>query len=415
MRRIALAITCALLLLAAAIPAEAQPGPGAGGPPAVGAARAERRPVTESAEFTGRIEAVNRVDIRARITGFLQERAFQEGQEVRAGSVLFRIERAPFEAALEQARANVASAQAQLENARVALLRARDLRQTGAGTQVALDNAQAQERTANAQLLGAQAQVRIEEISLGYTDIISPIDGKIGRAYLTPGNVVSPNLTDPLATVVSQDPMRVAFTVSVRAAGELRNRYEGRGGAAAVVVRVRLPSGQVYPQPGRIDFVDTQIDRNTDSILVRALVPNPRREQVPIGQPGDRELIDGQFVTVSVEGAEPVQAIVLPRASVLQDQGGNYVFVVDAEGRAQRRPVRLGRTHNADVVVEDGLQGGETVIVDGLQRVRPGQPVNPAPAMGGTPPGAPPGARPGAPPPGAPPAGPAAAGGRQQG
>jgi membrane fusion protein, multidrug efflux system len=403
MRRIAFATICALSLLAA-VPAGAQPGPGGGGPPAVGVARAEHRPVTESSEFTGRIEAVNRVDIRARITGFLQERAFQEGQEVRAGSVLFRIERAPFEAALEQARANVASAQAQLENGRVALQRARELRQTGAGTQVALDNAQAQERTAAAQLLGAQAQVRIEEINLGYTDIISPIDGKIGRAYLTPGNVVSPNLTDPLATVVSQDPMRVAFTVSTRAAGELRNRYEGRGGAAAVVVRVRLPSGRVYPQPGRIDFVDTQVDRNTDSLLVRALIPNPRRDSVPVGQPGDRELIDGQFVTVFVEGAEPVQAIVLPRASVLQDQAGNYVLVVGAENRAERRPVRLGGTINADVVVEDGLKGGETVIVDGLQRVRPGQPVNPAPAMGATPPGAPPGA---------PPAGPAAS--RQQG
>jgi membrane fusion protein, multidrug efflux system len=392
MRRIAIATLCLLPLLAATA-AEAQPGPGGGGPPAVGVMRAERRPVTESAEFTGRIEAVNRVDIRARVTGFLQERAFQEGQEVRAGSVLFRLERAPFEAALEQARANVASAQAQLENARVALQRARELRQTGAGTQVALDNAQAQERTANAQLLGAQAAVRIEEINLAYTEIVSPIDGKIGRATLTPGNVVSPTLAEPLATVVSQDPMRVAFTVSTRAAGELRSRYEGRGGAAAVLVRVRLPSGTIYPQPGRIDFVDTQIDRNTDSILIRAVVPNPRRSEVPVGQPGDRELIDGQFVTVSVEGTEPVQAIVLPRASVLQDQGGTYLLAVDAEGRAQRRPVRLGRSIGADVVVENGLQGGETVIVDGLQRVRPGQPVNPAPAAGSAPLGAaPPGA-----------------------
>lgn len=390
MRRIVLAMIC--LLLSAAKGAEAQPGPGGGGPPAVGVTKAEMRPVTESAEFTGRIEAVHRVEIRARITGFIQERAFREGQEVQAGSVLFRIERAPFEAALEQARADVAAAQAQLENARVALQRARDLRQTGAGTQVALDNAQAQERTANAQMLRAQAAVRIADINLGYTDIISPIDGKIGRASLTPGNVVSPSLTEPLATVVSQDPMRVVFPVSTRAAGELRTRYESRGGAAAVLVRVRLPSGQLYPHTGRIDFVDTQVDRNTDSILVRALVPNPRREGVPVGQPGDRDLIDGQFVTVSVEGTEPVQAVVLPRASVLQDQGGNYVLGVDGEGRAQRRPVQLGRTMGADVVVEEGLKAGETVIVDGLQRVRPGQPVSPAPAAGGPAPAAPPGA-----------------------
>jgi membrane fusion protein (multidrug efflux system) len=374
------AILALLLLLAAGLaagPAQAQFGPQ--GPPAVGVIKAERRPVTESVEFVGRIEAVNRVEIRARVTGFLQERLFQEGQEVKAGDVLFRIEKPPFEASLEQARANVASAQATLENARVSLARARELQQTGAGTRVALDNAQAQERTANAGLLGAQAQVRTAEINLGYTDIIAPIDGKIGRATYTPGNVVSPTLTEPLATIVSQDPMRVAFTVSARAGVELRNRYEGRGGVDAVRIRIRQTDGRIYGQYGRIDFIDTQIDRNTDSLLIRALIPNPRRDGVQAGA-GDRELIDGQFVTVSVEGAEPVQAIVLPRAAVLQDQGGNYVLVVAAENQAQRRPVRLGQALNDQVVIESGLEGGETVISEGLQRVRPGQPVNPGPA-----------------------------------
>ncbi|MCO6414985.1 efflux RND transporter periplasmic adaptor subunit [Siccirubricoccus sp. KC 17139] len=385
-----------LILLAGGGAAQAQFGPQ--GPPAVGVITAERRPVTESTEFTGRIEAVNRVDVRARVTGFLQERLFQEGQEVTAGDVLFRIEKPPFEAQLEQARANVASAQATLENARVSLARARELRQTGAGTQVNLDNAQAQERTANAQLLGAQAAVRVAEINLGYTDIISPIDGKIGRAILTPGNVVTPSLTEPLATIVSQDPMRVAFTVSSRAGLELRNRYESRGGVNAVVVRIRLTDGRVYPHAGRIDFIDTQVDRNTDSLLVRALIPNPKRTGVQAGA-GDRELIDGQFVTVAVEGAEPVQAIVLPRAAVLQDQGGNYVLVVGEGNQAQRRGVRLGQALNENVVIEDGLQGGETVISEGLQRVRPGQPVNPSPAgepprpAGGAPGGAPAGGR----------------------
>ena len=394
-------LSAALLLSMLALPASAQFGPQ--GPPAVGVTPANRQPVTESTDFTGRIEAVNRVEIRARVTGFLQERAFTEGQEVKAGDVLFRIEKPPFEAQLEQARANVASAQATLENARVALARARELSQTGAGTRVALDNAQAQERTANAQLLGAQAAVRVAEISLGYTDILSPIDGKIGRASLTPGNVVTPTLTDPLAVVVSQDPMRVVFTVSSRAAGELQARYESRGGVNAVVVRVRLSDGRPYPQAGRIEFIDTQVDRNTDSLLLRALIPNPRRAGVQPGSPGDRELIDGQFVTVAVEGVEPVQAIVLPRAAVLQDQGGNYVLVVGDDKKAERRPVRLGRTIRDQVVIEDGLKGGEQVISEGLQRVRPGQEVNAGPA------GAPP---PGARPPGAPAPGSAPAGGR---
>lgn len=377
-----------LLLLLAAMPAAAQFGPQ--GPPAVGVVTAEHKPVTESVEFIGRIEAVNRVDIRARVTGFLEARLFQEGQEVRAGDVLFRIERAPFEAQLEQARASLASAQAQLENARVALQRARELRATGAGTQAAFDNAQAQERTAAAQVLGAQAQVRVAEISLGYTEIASPIDGKIGKATLTPGNVVSPTLAEPLATIVSQDPMRIAFTVSSRTAIELRNRYEDRGGIAAVVVRIRFSDGRLYPHAGRIDFVDTQIDRTTDTLLVRALIPNPLREGMRPGQIGNRELIDGQFVSVYVEGAEPVQAVVIPRAAVLQDQGGTYVFVVGDGNRAERRNVTLGRSTAEQAVIEQGLSGGETVIVEGLQRVRPGQPVNPAPA------GAPP-VRPGAP------------------
>jgi membrane fusion protein (multidrug efflux system) len=389
-RRLPLAALLPLLLLALA-PGAALAQPGAPqGPPAVGVVTAERKPVTESTEFVGRIEAVNRVEVRARVTGFLQERLFQEGQEVKAGDVLFRIERAPFEAQLQQAQANVASAQATLQNAQVALQRARELQATGAGTRVALDNAQAQERTAAASVLAAQAQVRVADINLGYTEINSPIDGKIGRAILTPGNVVSPTLTEPLATIVSQDPMRVAFTVSARAAVELRNRYEARGGPSAVVVRVRLQDGRVYPQQGRIDFIDPQIDRNTDTILVRALIPNPPRGPQRPGQPGDRELIDGQFVSVFVEGAEPVEAIVIPRAAVLQDQGGTYVLVVGAENRAERRNVRLGNSTAEQAVVEEGLRGGETVITEGLQRVRPGQPVNPAPA--GAPPGRPPGA-----------------------
>jgi membrane fusion protein (multidrug efflux system) len=206
--------------------------------------------VTESTEFIGRIEAISRVDIRARVTGFLEQRLFTEGAEVPENAPLFRIERAPFEAQHDQARANVASAEAQLLNARTALARARELRATGAGTQAALDNAQAQERTSAAALLGAQAAVRTTEINLAYTDITAPVAGAIGRAFYTPGNVVSPTLPDPLATIVSQDPMRVSFTIPQRQALELRTRYEARGGVAAVVVRCAQRGWQRLPAPG---------------------------------------------------------------------------------------------------------------------------------------------------------------------
>ena len=380
--------TLPLLLTLAALslvhPAAAQFGPQ--GPPAVGVAPAERRSVTETAEFVGRIEAIGRVDLRARVTGFIQEIAFREGQEVKSGDVLFRLERPPFEAEVARAQAQVASAEAELTNARITLNRARELVRTAAGTQVRVDDALAAERSANATLLGAQAQLRGAQINLGYTEITAPIDGKIGRVTYTVGNTVSPS-SQPLATIVSQDPMRVAFPVSLRSGNELRERYAGRGGVQAVRVRITLPSGQPYPQVGRIDFIDPQVDRNTDTVLVRASIPNP-----PIGDgTGDRRLIDGMFVSAVIEGAEPVPAIVIPRAAVAQDQGGSFVFVVGADNVAQRRPVRLGRGTAELAVIESGLQPGENVITEGLQRVRPGQPVNPAPA------GAPPG-RPGGPP-----------------
>jgi membrane fusion protein, multidrug efflux system len=393
MRSSAMRFSGAALLLGVSLlsqPGWAQMGSG-GPPPAVGVVEARRQPVTESSEFIGRVEAINRVELRARVTGFLEERLFQEGTEVDEGAVLFRLERAPFEAQLDQAKANVASAEAQLTNARISLARARELRTTGTGTQVALDNAQAQERTSAATLLGAQAAVRVAEINLAYTVISAPFAGAIGRSTFTPGNVVSPS-SESLATIVSQDPMRIAFTIPQRTAMELRARYEGRGGTAAVVVRIRQADGSAYPLPGRVDFIDTQIGRDTDSILVRASIPNPIRSGMQRNDIGARQLIDGQFVTVLLEGAEPVMAVTIPRAAVAQDQAGFFVFVVDAEGRAQRRNITLGRSTAETAVVESGVQAGDRVISEGIQRVRPGQPVNAAPA----------GARPGAPAPGRP-------------
>ena len=369
----------ACLATPALVPAAlAQMGPG-GPPPAVGVVEARRQPVTESNEFIGRIEAINRVELRARITGFLQERLFTEGTEVEAGKLLFRMERAPFEAQLDQAKANAASAEAQLANARTSLARARELRTTGAGTQVTLDNALAQERTTSATLLSAQAAVRVADINLAYTDISAPFAGAVGRSNFTPGNVMGPQ-SEALATIVSQDPMRIAFTIPQRTALELRARYEGRGGPDAVVVRIRQSDGTLYPLPGRLDFIDVQVGRDTDSLLLRASVANPIREGMRQADPGARQLIDGQFVTVLLEGATPVEAITIPRAAIAQDQAGFFVFIVDAESRAQRRNIRLGRSTAETAVIEAGLEVGDRVITEGIQRVRPGQPVNAAPA-----------------------------------
>jgi membrane fusion protein (multidrug efflux system) len=373
------AALAALLLLAA--PALAQPGPQ--GPPAVGVITAERRPITETTEFIGRVEAIDRVDLRARVTGFLEQRTFREGQEIAAGQELFRLERPPFEAEVARAQAQVAAAEAELSNATIALARARELVRTQAGTQVRVDDATAQQRTAQAQLLGAQAQLRVAQINLGYTEITSPFAGKIGRSNFSPGAVVGPD-SGALATVVSQDPMRVAFPVSLRAGIELRDRFEGRGGVQAVRVRIRLANNQIFGESGQIEFIDTQVNRDTDTLLIRARIANPlRSEQGPTGDP-ERQLIDGMFVTVFVEGVSPVQAVVIPRAAVLQDQQGNFVFIVAAENRPERRGVVLGRSIADQVVIESGLEGGETVITEGVQRVRGGQPVQPGPAAAPT-------------------------------
>ena len=373
--------TLLLLLLAAATPAWAQFGPQ--GPPAVGVVEVARQPVRETTEFVGRVEAQDRVELRARVIGFLQERLFQEGQEVKAGDVLFRLERAPFEAEVARAQAQVASAEAELTNANIGLARARELVRSAAGTQVRVDDATAAQRSAQATLLGAQAQLRVAQINLGYTEISAPFGGKIGRSTFSVGAVVGPS-TEALGTIVSQDPMRVSFPVSLRTGTELRERFAGRGGAEAVRIRIRLVTGATYPQVGRVEFVDPQVDRATDTVLVRALIPNPIAVTTDAAgrpqQAQERPLIDGMFVNVFVEGAEPVQAVVIPRSAVLQDQGGNYVFVLDQENKAQRRGVGLGRSIADQVVVERGLETGERVVVEGVQRVRAGQPVQPGPA-----------------------------------
>ena len=370
------ALVAALLLLTL-VPARAQFGPA--GPPAVGVVTVERRPVTESTEFVGRVEAPERVELRARVTGFLQERLFREGQEVKAGDVLFRLERAPFEAEVARTQAQVAAAEAELQNASIQLARARDLVRSSAGTQVRVDDATAAQRSAQAQLLGAQAQLRVAQINLGYTEIAAPFGGKIGASTFSVGAVVGPS-SAALGTIVSQEPMRVSFPVNLRTGTELRERYATRGGAEAVRVRIRLVTGATYGQAGRIDFIDPQVDRATDTLLVRALIANPPRATGNPDGSVERELIDGMFVTVFVEGATPVPTVVIPRSAVLQDQQGNFVFALDAENKAVRRTVALGRTIADQVVIERGLEGGERVVTEGVQRVRPGQPVQPGPA-----------------------------------
>ena len=331
----------------------------------VGVVKVERKPVEQTADFAGRIEAINRVEVRARVTGFLEAVLFKEGDLVKAGADLYQIEKDLFQAAVEQAQGALERSRGTLALASVQRKRAEDLLSRAAGTVVARDQAVAQEQEAQGTVLSDQAALQTAKINLGYTDITSPINGRISRTNVTKGNVVGPD-SGVLTTIVSQDPMYVTFPVSQRdllKAQEESNRVDIKG----VKVRVRFSDGTFYDQTGEINFVDVSVNRTTDTVLVRATIANPAGT-----------LIDGQFVRVVVQGKEPEQKIVVPQAALIADQEGTYVFVAE-DGKAVVKRLKIGGEVGADAVVESGLKGGELVIVEGLQSLRPGMKVLPAP------------------------------------
>jgi len=382
--RFALAVimmaACATVWHSAA--AHAQAGPPAG-PAVVGVARVATKPITQTNEFIGRISAINRVDIVARVNAFLEQVDFTDGAEVKKGDVLYRLERGPFEADLQAKQAVVEQFDAQLQNAQVSLERAESLLRTQAGAQATVDSALAAQRSYLAQSLGAKASVKSSQINLDYTVISSPIDGKIGRTAVTPGNVVSPS-SGTLVTVVGQDPMYVIFPVSVRTIFELRAKYANNGGYNAVVIRVRLPDGRLYDQPGKLDFVDNTVQSATDTIILRGTIPNPvTHESSGNGSAPLRELQDNQFVSVLLEGVKPVEVLAIPREAVLTDQQSDFVYIVDDKNTAQRQNIKLGQSTPSVASVTQGLKEGQLVIAEGLQRVRPGAAVSPRPVTPG--------------------------------
>jgi membrane fusion protein, multidrug efflux system len=366
----------ALILVLVSLSSRAQPAPG---PPAVGVVRAERQQITETDEFIGRIQSIGRVALVARVSAYLEKRLFVEGSEVKKGDLLYLLEQPPFQAQVDADKANVAQLEAQHTYAAQQLERAQYLLKTPAGQQQNVDQTVANERSLAAQVASAKAQLETAEINLGYTEIRAPIDGKISATEVTEGNVVSPT-SGTLANLVSQDPMYVNFPVSVRAGLDLRNRYQTKGGFSAVVLKLRLPDGHIYGQDGKLDYVSPTVATNTDTITVRGVFPNPLLPGVLANAPAPRELFDGEFVTVLQEGVQPITVLAIPRAAVLSDQQGDYVYVVDAENKAQQRRIQLGQSTPSTAVVSNGLKEGELVISEGLQRARPGETVSPSPA-----------------------------------
>jgi membrane fusion protein (multidrug efflux system) len=336
----------------------AEPPKDATPPPSVAVITTQLVDVTPTFGFNGRVVAEDKVDVRARVTGFLQKREFKEGADVKVGEPLFIIEKDQYQAVVEQRRAELASAEANRDNTEVALRRGQELVKNKNIPQAEVDQRRANDQMAAAKILEAQAALKQAEINLGYTEIYAPIDGRIGRASVSVGNLVGPD-SGVLATIVSQNPIYVTFPVSQRQL--LEYRREQSGGGHPPVVRVGLPDGTLYPEPGSLNFLDVQVDRGTDTVTVRAALPNP-----------DRVLVDGQFVSVQVEAGKPERRIAIPQAALQVDQAGPYVLVVDGDDKVESRRVKLGATEGTQAVIQDGLKEGERVIVEGIQKVRPG-------------------------------------------
>jgi membrane fusion protein (multidrug efflux system) len=333
--------------------------------PHVGTINAERKPIEKTHDFVGRVDALNRVEVRARVKGYLEAILFKEGDVVQEGAPLYQIEKGLFEAAVEQAEGTLERSKAAQVLTAAQLARAEELLPRGATTVVARDQALAADHQAQSEIITHEADLKTAKINLGYTSITAPITGRIGKTNVTKGNVVGPD-SGVLTVIVSQDPMHVTFPVSQREF--LRFQEAGQGmDTSRLKVRLRFADGVSYDHIGRIDFLDVTIDRSTDTLLVRAAFPNP-----------SGGLIDGQLVRVDTESGTPEEKVLIPQAALISDQEGIYVFVVE-QGKAAVRRVKPGGEIGANVVVEDGLSGGEQIIVEGLQGVRAGMPVTATP------------------------------------
>ncbi|MBP6769778.1 MAG: efflux RND transporter periplasmic adaptor subunit [Reyranella sp.] len=355
-------VAAALWAACSMAPALAQQ-PGAP-PPAVLVQAAEMKPIADQAEFIGRAAAVDKVELRARVKGFLGPRKFADGDQVKKDQVVFTIEPETYQAAVDQKKAQLDAARAALANAETQLKRAAELLRTSTGTQVTYDQRLSEQLQAKAQVEDASAQLRDAELQLSYTEIKSPIDGRIGRAAFSPGNLVSPD-SGVLATVVSENPIRVLFPVTQREL--LDARREQAADPNGIVVRVRLADGSIYKEKGKIDFIDNTVDAKTDGQIVRATFPNP-----------EGMLTDGQTLRVIIEGEQVPTSVAVPQAAIAQDQTGAYLFIVNDKNVVEQKRIRTGVSRDGMVAITSGLQAGERVIVQGQQRVRPGMTVNPS-------------------------------------
>ncbi len=361
-----LIIACAAAGLAAAALAgrsdaagKAVPAAAGAGQPPVSAAAVIEKAVAETQEFSGRLEAVDVVAIRPRVSGFITAVHLKPGGKVRKGDVLFEIDPRPFQAEAERAVAAANAARARADLARLELARAEKLLGDKAIAQREFDERAAAQKELDASARAATAQADAARLNLSYTHVIAPIDGRVSKAEITVGNLVDPSAV--LTSVVSLDRIYASFDGDE--ATYLRVARQAHGGAP-VAVRVGLANEDGFPHEGRLEFVDNQLDARTGSVRLRAVFAND-----------DHALAPGLFARVQIGGGDKRPSLLIADRAVGTDQNYKFVYVVDAQGKAERREVTLGPVADGLRVVRAGLKPGEKIIVNGLQRVKGGQPV----------------------------------------
>lgn len=348
-------------------------GPPAGAPAAVTVSKPATREVVEWDEYTGRLEAMETVEVRARVAGYLDRVHFKDGQLVNKGDLLYTIDPRPFERTLDQAKAEVAQAQTKLDNSQKDVERGKPLVDRKFMSEKVFDDRENLKRDAEASLKVAQAKVRTSELDLSFTRITAPISGRISRSVITAGNYVSagggaqPTL---LTTIVSQNPIHLYFDVSEANALKYRRLTmtgsKGVAGEQGSIVELALPDEKGYPHRGAVDFADNRLDQSTGTLRLRAVVDNAKGL-----------FSVGMFARVRMAGAAPYQALLLPDSVFGTDQASKFALVVADDGTVQRRIVTLGPIDGGLRVVKSGLKAEDWVVVKGVQRARPGQKVNP--------------------------------------
>ena len=374
------AVTCAAAVLASALllaacgaknDAAAPAGGGAPPPPEVGVVTVTPGSIGLVNELPGRLEASRVAQVRARSTGILQKRLFTEGSDVKAGQALFQIDDAPYRAAMESAQASVAQTEATVAQTTALVQRYKPLVELNAVSRLDYDNAVTAQKTAQANLAAAKAGATTARINLGFAAVTAPISGRIGRALVTEGALVSQTESTQLAVIQQIDPMYVNFTQSASDAMRLRQAMDAgvlkrAPGAEAASVSIVLEDGTPYPSKGRLLFTDLTVDATSGQVTLRAEVPNP-----------EKRLLPGLFVRVRLEQAQAGGAVLLPQQAVTRSSQGDTVMVVGADNHLAPRPVKLGPAQGNQWLVLEGLKADDKVMVDGFQKLPRGKPGDP--------------------------------------